>query len=136
MINNVNKINMKTILVDAVHGFVSDKGEIFVEMQELLDSFENPKIILTGAPYEKFPIYNLDNMPYEVFTLQQNPPKSDSYYYEKMLTHFNLNTDGVVYFEHSKDAVKSAEAVGITTHYYDSDKKDLKLLESFLKERL
>jgi len=127
---------MKTILVDAVDGFVSDKGEIFVGMQELLDSFENPKIILTGAPYEKFPIYNLDNMPYEVFTLQHNPPKTDSDYYEKMLSHFNLTTDDVLYFEHNKDAVKSAEAIGITTYYYNADKKDLKLLESFLKENL
>lgn len=105
-------------------------------MQELLDSFENQKIILTGAPHEKFTMYSLDKMPYEVFTLQHNPPKTSPEYYEKMLAHFNLTTNDVVYFEHSDEAVKSAQAVGITTYYYDSKKKDLEAVESFLKENL
>ncbi len=123
---------MKTILVDAVDTFVSDNGEIFEDLKELLDSFENRKIILTGAPYTKFPVYNLDKMPYEVFTLEQNPPKTDSEYYERMLEHFGLSVDDVVYFEHNVDAVESARSVRIKTYHYDKEKRDLVGLREFL----
>src|SRR3989338_5725283 len=101
---------MKTILVDAVDCFVSEKGEIFSEMKNLLDIYPNKKIILTNATHNKFPIYNLDKMPYEVFTLEHNPEKIDPKYYEKMLNHFKINNNNVLYFEHNKNAVESARA--------------------------
>lgn len=40
---------MKTILVDAVNAFVIKGGGVFKEMHDLLETFENRKIILTGA---------------------------------------------------------------------------------------
>lgn len=127
---------MKTILVDAVDCFVSDKGEIFNEMNELLDSYPNKKIILTGANYEKYPIYNLDKMPYEVFTLQHDPEKTDPQYYKKFLTNFGLETGDVVYFEHNPKVVDVSNEVGIRTYFYDNDKKDLVGLKKFLDENL
>jgi len=70
---------MKTILVDAVDGFVIE-GEgsfkIFKEMQDLLENFPNRKIILTGANDEQYKKFGLDKMPYEVFTLKHNPEKN------------------------------------------------------------
>jgi hypothetical protein len=45
---------MKTILVDAVDCFVSTEGKIFREMQDLLDTYPNKKIILTGATDDRF----------------------------------------------------------------------------------
>lgn len=127
---------MKTILVDAVDCFVSDKGEIFSKMQELLETYPNKKIILTGANYEKYPIYNLDKMPYEVFTLQHNPEKTDPQYYEKMLANFELSNNDVIYFEHNPKAVDAAKSIGINTYFYDNDKKDLGNLKMFLDENL
>lgn len=47
-----------------------------------------------------------------------------------------LSKEDVIYFEHSPDAVKSAQSVGINTYYYDNDKKDLGKLEKFLDENL
>ncbi len=123
---------MKTILVDAVDCFVSDKGEIFNKMQELLETYPNKKIILTGANYEKYPVYNLDKMPYEVFTLQHNPEKTDPQYYEKMLVNFELSNNDVIYFEHNPKAVEVAKSIGINTYFYDNDKKDLGNLKKFL----
>src|SRR5438046_8578095 len=114
---------MKTILVDAIDCFVSDKGEIFNEMHNLLETYPNKKIILTGANYEKFKEYNLDEMPYEVFTLQHNPEKTDLKYYEMMLQHFNFTKEDIIYFEHNEGAVKSAQSVGIETYFYDNEKK-------------
>ena len=68
---------MKTILVDAVSCFVSEEGEIFKEMYELLETYPNKKIILTGANDEQFKEFGLDKMSYEVFTLKHNPEKTD-----------------------------------------------------------
>ena len=122
----------KTILVDAVDCFVSDKGEIYKEMYELLETYPNRKIILTGANDEQFKKFGLDKMPYEVFTLKHNPEKTDPSYYERMLEHFSLTKEEVVYFEHNPEAVKSAQSIGIKTYYYDKDKRDLKTLKDFL----
>src|SRR3989344_3321536 len=130
---------MKTILVDAVYCFVAEKDgifSIFEEMQKLLDSFSNRKIILTGANDEQFKKFGLDDMPYEVFTLKHNPEKTDPKYYETMLQHFGLSEDDVVYFEHNPEAVKSAQSVGIKSYYYDPEKKDLEALKKFLVENL
>ncbi len=127
---------MKTILIDAVDCFVSDGGQIFDKMFGLLETYQNKKIILTGAMHDKFKVYNLDKMPYEVFTMQHNPEKTDPKYYEIMLKNFNLDKNEIVYFEHDIDAVKSAQSVGINTYFYDNDKKDLKSLKKFLDENL
>lgn len=126
---------MKTILVDAVDAFVVENEGIFTifkEMHDLLETFENKKIILTGANDEQFKKFGLDDMPYEVFTLKHNPEKTDPKYYETILKQFGLSKNDVVYFEHNPEAVKSAESVGIKTYFYDPDKKDLKSLKEFL----
>ena len=49
-----------------------------------------------------------------------------------MLKNFNLKPEDVIYFEHNPEAVKSAQSVEITSHYYDAAKKDLEALKLFL----
>jgi len=130
---------MKTILVDAVDGFVIRENErfsIFEDMHKLLETYPNQKIILTGANDEQFKKFGLDDMPYLVFTLKHNPEKTDPKYFEILLEKFNLKKDEVIYFEHNPEAVKSAESVGIKSYFYDSDKKDLIALKKFLDENL
>lgn len=127
---------MKTILVDAVYCFVSETGQIFEEMRNLLETYPNRKIILTGANDEQFKSFGLDKMPYKVFTLKHNPEKIDPKYYEAMLPRFNLTKEEVIYFEHNKDAVKSAKSAGIKSYFYDNDKKDLEGLKKFLDGNL
>src|SRR5258708_2789534 len=127
---------MKTILVDAVDAFVIEGQGIFKEMHDLLESFKNKKIVLTGANDEQYKEFGLDAVPYEVFTLKHNPEKTDPEYYKRMLTHFSLKKDDVIYFEHNPEAVKSAKLAGITTYYYDPNKKDLTSLKDFLSEHL
>jgi HAD superfamily hydrolase (TIGR01509 family) len=80
-------------------------------MQEMLDKFENKKIILTNANEEEKEKFGLKNLPYELFTLEHNPNKPDSKYYEIFLEKYDLNPEDVVYFEHNLDAVKSAQSV-------------------------
>lgn len=127
---------MKIILVDAVDCFVNVDGSIFKKMYDLLETFPNRKIILTGANNEQFKKYSLDKMPYEVFTLKHNPEKIDPKYYKILLQHFDLNKDDVIYFEHNQDAVKNAELVGIKSYHYDQKKRNLKALKKFLIENI
>ncbi|MDO8589986.1 MAG: HAD-IA family hydrolase [bacterium] len=127
---------MKTILVDAVDCFVSDTGEIYNEMHDLLETYPNKKIILTGANDEQFQKFGLDKMPYEVFTLKHSPEKTDPSYYVKMLENFGLGKEEVIYFEHNPEAVKSAQSAGIKSYFFDYDKKDLASLKIFLDKDL
>ena len=127
---------MKTILVDAIHAFVIKDEGIFREMHEMLETYPNKKIILTGANDEQMKMFELHKMPYEVFTLKHDPEKADPSYYTAMLEKFSLEVGDVIYFEHDVDAVKSAESVGIKTFHYDQDKKDLVALKDFLDENL
>lgn len=130
---------MKTILVDAINAFVIDTEngfEIFEPMRIMLDTFPNTKIILTGANDEQFQKFGLDKMPYEVFSLKHDPEKTDPEYYKKMLEHFDLKSEDVVYFEHSLDAVKSAESVGIKTHFWDNVTRPLRELTLFLEQNI
>jgi len=127
---------MKTILVDAVYCFVSEEGKIFEEMYDMLEEFPNKKIILTNAGKERYKQYGLDKVPYEVFTLEHNPEKTDPKYYELMLKHFNLDKGDVLYFENKLEAVKSAEVMGIKSYHYDPQKRDLESLKKFLKANL
>ena len=130
---------MKTILVDAVQCFVIEKeGKygIFKVMYHLLETYPNLKIILTGANDEQAKAFGLNNMPYPIFSLKHDPEKTNPKYFEMMLHHFKLKAKEVIYFEHSKEAVKSAQSVGISTYFYDNDKKDLISLKRFIDQHL
>lgn len=126
---------MKTILVDAYRTFVTDDW-INTEMQNLLDSYSNKKIILTNADEDKQKKLWLVNLPYSLFTLSFNPEKSDPKYFEIFLKEYNLNINNVIYFEHNIDAVNSAKSIWINTYHYDHEKQDLKALEQFLNENI
>lgn len=126
---------MKTILVDAVDTFVID-GDVNSPMHDLLEEYPNRKIILTNANDEQVVSFGLTELPYELYTLKHKPDKVDPKYFKTMLKHFNLTPNDVIYFEHSKDAVKSAHSLGITSHYYDPVKKDLEAIRGFLDENL
>lgn len=126
---------MKTILVDAWSTFVTEKG-IHQEMKQLLDTFPNQKIILTNANPEEKMKFGIVDMPYQVFSLEHNPNKTDPIYFQKMLENFGLTVDDIVYFEHNSDAVESARSLGINTFWYDKDAKDLNELTQFIKNNI
>jgi HAD superfamily hydrolase (TIGR01509 family) len=125
---------MKTILVDAVDAFVIEGEGVYKPLHDLLEKYPNRKIILTNANDAQMVEFGLVNLPYELFTLKHNPDKTDPIYFQTMLNSFNLKPEDVIYFEHNPEAVKSAQSVGITSHYYDAAKKDLEALKLFLDE--
>ncbi len=127
---------MKTILVDAINGLVLEDGSILESMHKLLESYPNNKIVLTGANDEQFKMFKLDQVPYEVFTLKHDPEKTDPQYFKILFEKYGLKAEDVVYFEHSKEAAKTAESVGVTTYFYDHTKEDMDALKQFLDENL
>lgn len=127
---------MKTILVDAINGYVLEDGSILQPMHELLESYPNNKLVLTGANDEQFKHFKLDQVPYEVFTLKHDPEKTDPEYFKILLEKYGLKAEDVVYFEHNAEAAKTAQSVGIATYFYDHTKEDMEALKQFLDENL
>lgn len=127
---------MKTILVDAINTFVIPNQGVFQDMYKLLEQYPNKKIIMTSADDKQIKEHKLNDLPYEFFTLKHNPEKDDPKYYKIMLKRFNLDPKDIIYFEHNKDAVKSAQSVGIKTFHYNKDKKDLVALKKFIDKEL
>lgn len=127
---------MKTILVDAINGLVLEDGSILQPMYELLEQYPNNKIVLTGANDEQFKQFNLDQVPYEVFTLKHDPEKTDPKYFEILLEKYGLTSNDVIYFEHNAEAAKTAESIGITTYFYDHTKEDMQALKQFFDQNL
>lgn len=127
---------MKTILVDAVNTFVIPEKGIYQPLFDLLETYPNPKIILTNADDEQVKTFGLVHLPYKLFSLKHNPDKVDPAYFTKMLEHFNLDVSDVVYFEHNAEAVESAKSISINTYHYDKDKKDIDALKQFLDRAL
>lgn len=126
---------MKIILVDAVSTLVVD-GLIDHKLLSLLDSYKNKKIILTNANDEQIISFGLTNLPYDLYTLKHNPNKIDPKYFEKMLNDFDLKKEDVIYFEHSIEAVKSAESIGIKSFHFDQINRNIKELKSFLDKNI
>lgn len=124
---------MKTILVDAIDALVIKGRGIDQEIFDLLESFPNRKIVLTNATEERMEEADFQSVPYEIFTLSNDPSKTDSEYFIMMLSHMGLEADQVVYFEHGLEAVKSAESVGITTYHFNPEKRDIPSLKRFLE---
>lgn len=123
---------MKTILVDALGTFVIESQGINQSLFDLLETYPNRKIILTNANDEEIVQFGIVNMPYEVFSLKHNPNKDNPEYFKTMMAQFSLTPDSVIYFEHSLPAVESARSLGIPSHHFDSDKKDLVSLKTFI----
>jgi FMN phosphatase YigB (HAD superfamily) len=127
---------MKTILVDGISGLILKDGTLQQEMYELLETYPNPKLVLTGANDEQWKQFNLDISPYEIFTLKHDPEKTDTRYFEILMEKYNLTPEQVVYFEHSPEAATTAESLGIQTYFYDDSKQDISALKAFLDSAL
>ncbi len=127
---------MKTILIDAIDTFSATTGEIFQDIHQLVETYPNTKILVTGANDEQFKEWKLDTMPYEIFTLKHNPEKVDPLFYTTLLEHFGLTTSDVIYFEHNPKAVESAQSVGITSYHFDESARDVVALKEFLDANL
>ncbi len=126
---------MKTILVDAYNTLFTEHG-IDTGMLNILETFQEPKIVLTNANDEQMVTFGIDQSPYPVFTLKHQPNKPEGGYYEKMLEAHALEADECIYFEHNKNAVEMAQKLGIISYHFDHTERDLSSLKEFIKKNL
>lgn len=126
---------MKTILVDAWNTFVTETG-VNHEMYELLETFPNPKIILTNANPDEQIRLGIVDMPYPVFSCNHNPDKINPLYYQKLLEKYEFQPEDVIYFEHNLAHVESAKSIRIKTYHYDKDAQDTSSLKKYLQDNL
>lgn len=115
---------MKTILVDAWQTLITAKG-INRELYEMLESFPNPKIVVTNATPEEQEQFGINLQPYPIFTCSHHPDKSETAYFKNLLRQYNFSTSDILYFEHSELAVVSAKSLNINTYWYDTEKNDV-----------
>jgi FMN phosphatase YigB (HAD superfamily) len=115
---------MKTILVDAWQTLITPKG-INRELYEMLESFPNPKIVVTNANPEEQERFGINLQPYPVFTCSHNPDKSETGYFKNLMRQYNFSISDLLYFEHSEIAVVSAQSLNIRTFWYDTEKNDV-----------
>jgi len=127
---------MKVLLVDAINTLIIPEEGIYIPLFDLLETYPNRKIILTGANDQEMEYHGLDNSPYEVFTMKHNPEKSNSDYYKILIDKFDLKVENLVYIEHNLEAVHSAKSMNINVYHYDKDSKDLEKLNEFLINNL
>lgn len=131
---------MKTILVDAVNTAIikNDQDEYvqFKELFDLLETYPNPKLVVTNANDDQLIQFGLNTVPYPVFTMKHNPDKPDPVYFKTLLEQHSWQPSDVVYFEHNPDAVESAKSIGIISYNYDKDTRDLVELKKFLDSNL
>tara|TARA_B100001964_G_C14255334_1_gene612110 strand:- start:1552 stop:1935 length:384 start_codon:yes stop_codon:yes gene_type:complete len=124
---------MKVILVDAINTLIISGKGIYDPLFNILETYLNRKIVLTGANDEEFIQHGLDKIPYEVFTLKHNPEKSNPDYYKILLEQFDLLPENLIYIEHNLEAVRSAESLKIKVFHYNKDLKDINKLNQFIK---
>ena len=124
---------MKVILVDAINTLIISGKGIYDPLFNILETYLNRKIVLTGANDEEFIQHGLDKIPYEVFRLKHNPEKSNPDYYKILLEQFDLLPENLIYIEHNLEAVRSAESLKIKVFHYNKDLKDINKLNQFIK---
>ena len=124
---------MKVILVDAIHTLIIPEKGIYDPLFNILETYPNRKIVITGANDKEFSQHGLDKIPYEVFTLKHNPEKSNPNYYKILLEKFDMIVEDLIYIEHNLEAVRSAESLNINVFHYNKDLRNINKLNQFLK---
>jgi len=123
---------MKIILIDAWNTLIKNK-KLDIDLYNLLEKFENRKIILTNANNKELINYGIVEMPYDVFSLSHNPNKDDSLYFKLLIEKHNLSNTNLIYIEHNYEAVQSAMSIGINTHHYNPKDSNDKVYQFLLK---
>jgi hypothetical protein len=71
-------------------------------------------------------------MPYQIFSLDHQPDKTDPEYFVKMLAILWLSPEDLVYFERNSTSVAAGKSVWIRTYHYDIEKRDIAALQEFI----
>ena len=123
---------MKIILVDAWNTLITENG-IYMEMYNMLEKFDEKKIILSNANKNEQLEFGMVNLPYDFFSLEHQPNKSNPKYFKLLIKKFDYNPNSLIYFDHDIAAIDSARSIGITSCYYNSKEKNVFEIQEFIQ---
>lgn len=121
---------IKIILVDAVRGIINsneaydtDTWSLNLELAEYLKTLPQRTIIVTNAAGDNLELIKtlLKDYPFEVVSYENNPNKSDSEYFTKLLATRNSQPETILYFDHKQANLNSATQAGITNSFVHTD---------------
>ncbi len=114
------------LLVDGMDCLYDENFEINTELSNVLDNFNNKKILVINKHKEKAEKI-LKNKGFEVFSFEGEIKKENPEFFNKLLEKYNLVPQQLVYFDHSDDNLAGAHKVGIkTTLLYKNDDEKIK----------
>jgi len=123
-----NKTQIKAILVDAINTLFDKERKVNQELLNIINSYNLKIIVVTNIienDQKNKPLVEIskkNNL--EIFTLEGNPKKSSSRYFEQLLKKYPLKPEEIIYFDHKKENLDSAKKAGITSiTQYENNKK-------------
>lgn len=132
---NPNKI----LLVDAVRTVISSDVEYNIDtrglnkdLADFLKSLPNRKIVVTNAPgvkLEKIKRY-LSDYDFQVYSLENNPGKTDPEYFKKLLADFDLKVEDCFYFDHKQENLDAARSIGIEAEQFINNEQIIPFLSA------
>ncbi len=125
-----------TILCDLIGTFADKQGNIYNDINEVLKTFSQQKILLTSATNQQLKDFKLTNLPYPVYTTEHTIEKSNPEYYKKLLKQFNLTPQEVIYIERKHEAIKTAQMLGIKTIKFNPEKRNINTVRKLLQKHL
>ena len=92
----------KTILVDGMHCIYDNEFNVNKFLLEIINSFDNKKILLVNGFKEKGK-KALEGNNFEAFSLEEEKiKKNNPEYFKTLLSRYNLNPMEVIYFDHDE----------------------------------
>lgn len=132
----------KVLLVDAVRTIISSDTEYSVDTRglnkDLADYLQDLNgyriIVVTNASdlkLEKIKRY-LSDYDFELFSLANNPSKTDPRYFENLLAHYRLQGEDCLYIDHQQDNLNAAKEQGISWTLYTNNDQIISYLSVHL----
>lgn len=131
-----NKLR-RTILVDGMFCIYNDNFEVNNEILEIVNSINTKKILVINGFREKGEKL-LKKYGFSAFSMEEEGIKKDNpKFFDTLLKKFKLKPEEVIYFDHDKDNVKTAQSLGILSNHYNKDEtKIIDKLKEFVNDNL
>jgi alanyl-tRNA synthetase len=122
----------RLILVDGMYCLYDENFNLNKKLLDLINSFNSHNILVTNKFREKG--YRLvKDTNWKAFSLEEKGiKKDDPEYFNSLLKIFNLVPEEVMYFDHDKKSVETAEKLGILSKQYI----DIKSIKKFIEDNL
>lgn len=133
---------MKTLLVDAVRAIITSDVEynydtwwLNKDLADFLKSLNGIRIIVvTNASWIKLDtiIRYLSDYSFEIYSLQNDPWKTEVAYRNTLLSDKNISPSDCVYFDHKQENLDAAKWAGIDWELYIHNNQIISYLESLV----